>query len=99
MENQRINWRNLRRNKCPKCSSEIEQNPANDMIECSNIICKFRVSAQRFKEIVSGMNKETLDVPFYQQGEEVEDLAKHSWPDCSFCGSRHDPNGRCEGFG
>lgn len=53
-----MKWHNLKNNKCPKCNKDcaITQPfnfvPATQMLEHK---CGFKISMQRYKEIVSGM--------------------------------------------
>jgi len=58
-----MNWKKLKDNRCPseKCGkdlalSNISEDPAT--IECK---CGFKISAQRFAEIVGGIISKTID--------------------------------------
>lgn len=97
MENLRLNWRNLRRNKCPKCNDDLHADSGSAVIECSNLICDFSISEERFMQLGTKMNKESMVQSDFQQFEDVEDIKKVE--ECSFCHSRHREDDRCEGFG
>lgn len=98
MEHERFNWKTLRRSKCPKCNDDLRFDDNVNLFRCDNIICDFKISNERFKEIVGDMNKQALEVPMYRHGEEVEDLHRVDWPVCDFCRLKHDPQRNCEGF-
>lgn len=77
MEKERLNWQNLKRNKCPKCNSNMNFIPdENRVFDCVNKICAFRISEERWSEVVIDMNKQSLERSHYQQSDEVEDLLK-----------------------
>lgn len=92
----RLNWKNLRQNKCAKCRSSLIDDL--DVLKCSNLTCNFVISIERFKELGMKMNKEALEVPLYAQGRQVDDLEKREHPLCGFCHEHHDPETTCEGF-
>lgn len=54
-----MNWYNLLKNKCPKCSKSIAgyYHAATDMFECA---CGFKISQQRYKEIVTDQSGHQL---------------------------------------
>ena len=58
----KLNWQNLRNNKCPKCNADIAGwSQLDEHLRCS---CDFRISEQRFKEIVMDMNTQEVEKTF-----------------------------------
>jgi hypothetical protein len=59
-----MKWYNLKNNKCPKCSKDfmlgltVESNMQPSMFTHK---CGFKISEQRYKEIVSGMVSKSLE--------------------------------------
>ena len=98
MEHSKLNWHLLKNNQCPKCRSIIESLPDAMIYRCSSILCDFKISPEKFENIVGKLYRNKLEVPMYRNGEEVEDLQKHKWPECNFCGGEHNPQINCEGF-
>jgi DNA-directed RNA polymerase subunit RPC12/RpoP len=49
-----MNWHNLRENRCPKCSKDLivdaDNNTNDDYFYCE---CGFRISAKKFKSLVT----------------------------------------------
>jgi hypothetical protein len=76
---QKLNWQNLRRNKCPKCNGEMQDQRPLLMLGCT--ACAFKISHEAFSRIVGKMNKEGLARSDYRQAEEVQDLRKDSLGD------------------
>lgn len=53
-----MNWRNLKLNKCAKCGKDLAKATYHmGMIECD---CGFRISNERFKEIVNDQVKNQI---------------------------------------
>lgn len=77
MEQQKLKWNNLRKNKCPKCNSFLSLF-ANDSgyFSCANQNCTFIVSEEKLSRLTMSMTKQGLERSEYQNGEEVEDLKK-----------------------
>lgn len=48
-----MTWENLRENLCPKCGKLIDPKLRFNLLWCSNSTCDFRISQERFKEIVN----------------------------------------------
>ena len=97
MENVRLRWANLRRNKCPRCSDDLFAESGALVIKCSNVSCTFKISEERFMQLGNKMNKEALERSDYQESDGVEDMKKVE--ECSFCHCRHRSDERCDGFG
>lgn len=97
MNDERMNWKNLRRNKCAKCGGELVSHASTMRLVCKNTQCNWAISHEAFQRVVGDMNKEATDRPTYQDDDREEDLRK-SEP-CSFCHTRHGPRDRCAGFG
>lgn len=58
-----MNWKNLKNNKCPNCGKDVvthpfNYTPYNMMLEHK---CGFKITTQRYKEIVSGMVDRELE--------------------------------------
>ena len=66
--NIQMNWYNLKNNKCPKCNKDfmlglnVESNMQPTMFTHK---CGFKISEQRYKEIVSGMVSKELEQKSY----------------------------------
>lgn len=51
----KLNWKNLQQNSCPKCGKDLVQDPEfflNRTIICSVEKCDFRITEQRMKQII-----------------------------------------------
>lgn len=48
-----MNWYNLRQNKCPKCSKELEFGHDKDGKDLFFCHCTFSISGAKFKNIVN----------------------------------------------
>lgn len=54
-----MNWNNLKRSKCPKCNAgsttsiPFNHNRETDILSCKK--CDFKISQEKYKEIVSGI--------------------------------------------
>ena len=88
-----MNWINLKKNKCPQCDKDFTRNMTTYPIDGDIMLahdCGFKISEQKYKEIVSGIVSEKIDQKI-QRAEEVnedEDL----YSDC--CGATIS-NGLC----
>ncbi len=63
-----MQWKNLQQNKCPNCSRSLldAYDTATDMFVCRGKDCDFKITQQRFKEIVADKNfKGIQDPPKY----------------------------------
>ena len=49
-----MNWKNLKQNKCPKCSKELFVR-STGMISCDNPKCDFKIKPAKMNEIVNSM--------------------------------------------
>lgn len=98
MDHKELNWKNLRVNKCPKCSGEISLGEVSKRFRCSNVGCGFSISQEKFQSIVGDMNKEAIARPEFAQSDVPENLRKFEEA-CSFCHTVHSPEERCAGFG
>lgn len=60
--NKRLNWNNLKRNRCPKCGKELAWHmgvePINTTYEC---LCGFRISERKYRKIVSGIVESEIE--------------------------------------
>ena len=60
-----MNWKNLKQNKCPKCSKVfgVLSIQTSGMIICGNSLpqCNFIISEKRFREIVSSMITQEIE--------------------------------------
>lgn len=98
MKDKRLNWQNLRRNKCPKCNAELGRVAGQEVITCrTGDLCEFAITEERMSEITNKMNKEAMQRSMFKQSEEVQDLRKSEL--CRFCGQSHPVGELCAGFG
>lgn len=67
-----MNWNNLKKNKCPKCSKDFGFRAFSkpDIIECPSGVCNFSISHKRFSEIVNSQVSQDLDNFHNQQKHE-----------------------------
>ena len=65
----KLDWENLRRNKCPKCSKDLAKsiNIKTMIFECP---CGFKISQKRYKEIVTNTFKPRFE-KHYRPDDEV----------------------------
>ena len=61
---QKMDWWALRKNKCPKCGSELEPADGHILIYCSSNRCDFSITEQRMKEIVQSQNAKDVEQKF-----------------------------------
>jgi len=59
-----MKWYNLKSNKCPQCSKQLQFDQG---IYCG---CGFKISEQRYKEITSDMTKQSVNSYFKERGEQ-----------------------------
>ena len=52
-----INWKNLNRNKCPKCNKVLGYSESTMNIVCK---CGFKISAEKFNHICTKINNDSL---------------------------------------
>lgn len=62
-----MKWFNLRKNKCPQCNKDFLTglqitNDANGIPTIFNHKCGFKISEQRYREIVSATNEQSLNL-------------------------------------
>lgn len=94
-----MNWQNLRRNKCPKCNSDLVAHPLGTRFNCADSDCGFAISEERFSRLMAEMNKQAIERPQYQGSETVNDLRRDENPLCTFCRTYHPASEQCIGFG
>lgn len=59
-----MKWFNLKQNKCPDCNKDFTRNLTTYPLEGNQMLahnCGFKISEQRYKEIVSGMVNDELE--------------------------------------
>jgi transcription elongation factor Elf1 len=67
-----MNWNNLKKNNCPKCNAKSTVNyafnydPKTDILSCRK--CDFKITQQRYKEILSDMVAKKIDEQTYDGG-------------------------------
>ena len=66
-----MNWKNLKQNKCPKCSKELFVR-STGMISCDNPKCDFKIKPAKMNEIVNSMVSAEMDAPNYALADEEE---------------------------
>lgn len=57
---QKLYWKNLLENKCPKCSDELSHWPQSDTMVCS-IRCAFSMKRTSYERIIAKLNKEEYE--------------------------------------
>lgn len=55
-----MNWKNLSKNRCPKCNKLLDFKSDKEMMMCT-ISCGFMISVKRMAEIVSESTSRELD--------------------------------------
>ncbi len=66
-----MQWKNLAKNKCPKCEADLIPNEENlKLIICKKGSCNFKISEQKMREIVADINSQEVDKRY--QAEEIE---------------------------
>lgn len=59
-----LKWFNLKNNKCPECNKDFTRNLTTYPLEGNQMLahdCGFKITEQRYKEIVSGMIEKSID--------------------------------------
>lgn len=54
-----MNWSNLKRNKCPKCSKELTFGKYPGVLDCDR--CEFKISESKMSQIVNSQIRDSLD--------------------------------------
>ncbi len=50
---EKLAWKNLKDNRCPKCKHALERRAGDgDYVVCSVLSCEFKITPERFKELV-----------------------------------------------
>ena len=52
-----MNWPNLKIGECPRCNAKLKHGLLDDRYECSNTLCDFSVTDERYDEIVKDMSR------------------------------------------
>jgi hypothetical protein len=64
MEKKKLNWYNLKKNKCPKCGKDW----AFDLTVVDGVLahgCGFKISEKKYREILN--DRITSDLPTYEE--------------------------------
>ena len=51
----KLNWKNLKSNRCPQCGKAIKQTPLDPLIRC--VICDFAIREDKMSALVASMVK------------------------------------------
>lgn len=88
-------WANLKNNWCPSCSSFLIKNSRNNTRECSKDECKFRISNEKYYEIVSKQSsKKVYKINGYDENiEALNNLSREEgWTDRPEYDENGEPN-------
>lgn len=68
-------WYNLEKNRCPKCGEMLEWSTKSDRLLCSDKNCKFSISHDRMKEMVTEMQiKKMKKDPLQEEYDNFKEL-------------------------
>ena len=67
-----MDWNKLRENKCPKCGKDIKPKIDFGLFWCSNTMCSFRISPERFNEIINSPPRFKEEKHYRPRDEEPE---------------------------
>jgi hypothetical protein len=59
-----MNWKNLKRNKCPKCGKDTAIESPFEFVPATKMLvhkCGFRISEQRYNKIVNDMVDQEIE--------------------------------------
>ncbi len=74
-----MNWKNLAKNKCPKCGKELDYMSDREMMMCT-ISCGFMCTSKRMSIIVGEMNKKKLDEFSHDNFAELQNFGREQNP-------------------
>lgn len=70
-----MNWEKLKEQRCPRSGHKLESGtPFIDEFKCSDPHCMFKISEERFGEIVSSLYKKEDKKYVYNAEQNLEDL-------------------------
>jgi hypothetical protein len=54
-----MNWSNLQLNRCPKCSSDLQEGSLNtDFLVCKSVQCDFKISKGKFRKLTDDFDRD-----------------------------------------
>lgn len=67
-----MNWHNLKNNKCSKCDNWLNQTFWDSFIHCINEACDFKISPDRFDDMVNTLYR--AKEPWKTEEQNLEEL-------------------------